>query len=117
MSWKRAPKRSAGAAADLVGQRLGQQRRHLAGALAGKAVKVALDLERALEHRERVPVDVEVVVGPLFDAAQILQLRQDDGGQLQLVEQGQAAQRVGPAEELTQLGQLALAGGIGGTGA
>ena len=102
------------AAAHLVGERLGQQRLDLGGALAGEALEVGLDLERVLEHGERVAVDVEVVVGALLDAAQVLQLGQDDGGQLELVEQGEAAQRVGTAEQLAQLGQLALAGGLGG---
>ena len=59
-------------------------------------------------------MDVEVVVGPLPHPAQSLQLREDDRGQLQLVEQGEAAQRVGAAEQPAQLGELALAGGVGG---
>ena len=41
---------------------------YLGGALAGEPLEVGLDLERALQHRQRVAVDVEVVVGALFDA-------------------------------------------------
>ena len=81
-----------------------------------KRSRSRLDLERVLEHRQGVAVDVEVVVGALLDPAQALQLGQDDRGQLQLVEQSEAAQRVGAAEQLPQLGQLALAGGLGGAG-
>ena len=57
------------AAGHLVGERLGEQRRRLGGALAGEAVEVVLDLQRLLEHGERVAVDVEVVVGALLDPA------------------------------------------------
>ena len=66
------------AAGHLVGERLVEQRPRLRGALAGEAVEVGLDLERVLEHRQRVAVDVEVVVGALLDAAQRLELGQDD---------------------------------------
>ncbi len=106
-----------GAAARLVGQRLRQQRRHLRRPLAGEAVEVALDFERVLEHRQRVAEDVEVVVRSLLDPAQALDLGQDDRRQLQLVEQGEAAQRVGAAQQPPQLGQLALARRIGGVSA
>ncbi len=54
------------------------------------------------------PKHVEVVVGALLDSAQPLDLGQDDGGQAELVEQGEAAQRVGAAEQPPQLGQLPL---------
>ena len=101
-----------GAAAQLVGQRLGEQRLDLGGALAGEALEVGLDLERLLEHRDRVAVDVEVVVGPLLDAAQGRDLGQDDLGDAERVEQFEAAQRVGPAEQAAQLRQLPLAGGL-----
>ena len=78
------------AAAHLVGERLGEQLPRLRGALAGEPVEVGLDLERPLQHRQGVAVDVEVVVGPLLDPAQRLQLGQDDGGEAELVEQRQA---------------------------
>ena len=81
-----------------------------------KRSRSRLDLERLLEHRQRVAVDVEVVVGALLDAAQRLQLRQDDRGEAELVEQREAAQRVGAADQLPQLGQLALAGRLAGAG-
>ena len=64
----------------------------------------------------RVAVDVEVVVGALSDAAQRLQLGQDDGGHAELVEQGEAAQRVGAADQQAQLGELALPGRLGSVG-
>ena len=92
----------------LVGERLVEQRPGLRGALAGEAIEVRLDLERALQHRQRVAVDVEVVVGPLLDAAQVGELGQDDRGEAELVEQGEAAQRVGAADQLAQLDQLPL---------
>ena len=102
-------------AVHLVGERLGEVGGGLVGALgADEARQVGLDLQRVLEHLERVAVHVEVVVGALFDALRPLQLGEDDGGEAELVEQLEAAQRVGAAEQLAQLGQLALAGGLGG---
>ena len=82
---------------------------HPLGQVAGEARQVALDLEPLLEHRQGVAVDVEVVVRVLDDAADRLELRQHDGGQLQLVQQLQRPQRVRPAEHRPQLGELALA--------
>ena len=105
-----------GAPGHLVGEGLGEQLRDLAGALAGEALQVGLDLQRVPEHREGVAVDVEVVVGALPDAAQRLQLGQDDRGEAQLVEQGEAAQRVGAADQQAQLRELALPRRIGGAG-
>jgi hypothetical protein len=101
------------AAAHLVGERLGEERLQLLRPLAPEPPQVRLDRERLLEHRHRVPVDVEVVVGALFDPAQRLQLRQDDRGEAELVEQRHPAQRVRPADELAQLRELALSGGLG----
>ena len=103
-----------GAAGHLVGERLVEQRPRFAGALAGEAVEVGLDLERALQHRQRVAVDVEVVVGPLLDAAQVGELGEDDRGDAELVEQGEAAQRVAAADQPAQLDQLPLARRLGG---
>ena len=58
-----APKRSAAAARELVGQRLGEQRADRRRRLvAERRRRVALELDRPLEHLERVAVDVEVVV-------------------------------------------------------
>jgi hypothetical protein len=104
------------AAGHLVGQGLGEKLADFGGALAGETAEVALDLERVLEDRERVPVHVEMMVGALPNLAQGLQLRQDDRRQLQLVEQCEAPQGVGTAEQLAQLGELALAGRVGGLG-
>ena len=106
-----------GGAVHLVGERLGEHRGGLLGAVdADVTGQVGLDRERAPQHLERVPVDVEVVVGALADALRRLQLGEDDGGEAELVEQRQPAQRVGAAEQPAQLGQLALAGGLGGAG-
>jgi hypothetical protein len=98
MSWKRAPKR------------FGQQRLDFGGARAGEALEIALDFQRVLEHGQGVAVDVEMVVRALLDAAQPLQLGEDDRGQAEIVEQSQAAERVWAADQLAQLGQLPLAG-------
>ncbi|MFN8162807.1 MAG: hypothetical protein U0R26_03065 [Solirubrobacterales bacterium] len=69
-----------GAPAHLVGERPRQQRGGLLGAVAGEALEDVLHLQGALENRQRVAVDVEVMVGPLLDSPQALQLRQDDCG-------------------------------------
>ena len=105
-----------GAAGHLVGERLVEQRPHLLDSLAGEAAEVGLDLERALEHRQRVAVDVEVVVGALLDVAQRGELGQDDRREAEVVEQGEAAQGVGAADQLAQLGQLPLARRLRGPG-
>ena len=66
------------AAGQLVGERLGQQRLELRRPASPQTrPRSRLDLEQALEDRERVAVDVEVVVGVLLDAAQGLQLGED----------------------------------------
>ncbi len=101
-----------GAAAELVGERLLEQLPDLVGALAGEAVEAGLDREGLLEHRDRVAVDVEMVVRALFDPAGRLELGQDDGGQVEVVEQLDPAQRVGAGEQLAELGQLALPGRV-----
>ena len=105
-----------GAAAHLVGERLGEQRRPASAARSpAKRARSRLDLQRVLEHRERVAVDVEVVVRALFDArAGPSSSGRTTAVSSELVEQREAAQRVGTAEQLAQLGQLALAGGLGG---
>ena len=78
MSCTSAPKRSA--VPRLISSASGSasSASQLVRSLAAEALQVRLDLERALEHGHRVAVDVEVVVGALFDPAQRLQLRQDD---------------------------------------
>ena len=67
-----------------------------------------------LEHGESVAVHVEVVVRALFDPAQRLQLGQHDRRQAEPVEQLHAAQRVGAADQPTQLDQLPLSRRLGG---
>ncbi len=117
MSWRRAPKRSA--VARSISSASGSARKAAASSARSSPTnrrQVRLDVERVLEHLERVPVDVEVMVGALADALGRLQLGEDDGGDPQLVEEREAAERVGAGEELAQLGQLALAGGLGGAG-
>ncbi len=103
-----------GAPGHVVGQRLLEQRPRLRGALAGEAVEVRLDGQRLLEHRQRVAVDVEVVVGPLLDVAQLGELGEDDRRDAELVEQGEAAQRVAAADQLPQLDELPLPGRLAG---
>ena len=97
-----------GATAEVVGKRLLEQLADLVCTLAGEAVEAGLDREGLLEHRDRVAVDVEMVVRALFDAAGCLELRQDGGGQVEVVEQLDPAQRVGAGEQPAELGQLAL---------
>ncbi|HEX8959226.1 MAG TPA: hypothetical protein VF770_05340, partial [Solirubrobacterales bacterium] len=98
----------------LVGERLGEQRPRLGRTLAREALEVGLDLQRPLQDRQRVTVDVEVVVGALLDAAQRLQLGQDDRRQPQLVEQLETAQRGRAGDKLAQLGKLSLPRRLGG---
>ena len=72
------------AAVDLVGERLGEQRRDGRGVGRPDAEhrgRVGLERDRLLEHLERVGVDVGVVVAVLLDAAQRVQLGQDRRGQ------------------------------------
>jgi hypothetical protein len=80
--------------------------------LAGVSVEVALDLEQVGEHFERVPMDVEVVVGVLADPAQPVELREHLGGGAELVEELEPAQRIGAGDQQPQLGQLPFAGGL-----
>ena len=114
MSWRSGAEAQRVAAGELVGERLGEQRPDLAAGVARVAVEVGLDLEQAGQHLERVPVDVEVVVRVLADAAERLELGQDAGGRAELVEQLEPAQRVGPADQQPQLGELALARRLAG---
>ena len=87
------------AAGELVGERLGEQRADVGGDIAREPLEIALDLEQVGEHLERVPVDVEVVVGVLLDPAQALELREHPGRAAELVEQPQAPERVGTGDE------------------
>ncbi len=59
-------------------------------------------------------MDVEVVVGILLDAAQRVELGKHDGGHLELVEQREPPQGIGPGDDGAQLGELALARGLRG---
>ena len=59
-------------------------------------------------------MDVEVVVRVLADAAERLELGQDAGGGAEPVEQLEPTERVRPADQQPQLGQLALAGRLTG---
>ena len=102
------------AAGQLVGERLGEQLPRLLGPLAREALEVGLDLEQPLEHRQRVAVDVEVVVGALLDPAQRLELGQQRRRDPELVDQLQPAERVGAGDQQPQLGELALAGRLRG---
>ena len=74
------------AAGHLVGQRLGQQRRHGGPVLADRGLRVAQggtagrgQLDRPVEHLQRVPLDVGMVEVALLDSPQGLELGQHDG--------------------------------------
>ena len=81
MSCSSAPKRSAAAPGELVGQRLGQQRADRRGErlVAQRRRGIALEVDAGLQDLERVAVHVAVVVGVLLDPAQRRQLGQDGG--------------------------------------
>ena len=92
---QRAPAQRA-AARELVGERLGEQRARRPRARSaaerpppGRAASAIV----SLEHLERVPVDVEVVVDGLLDPAQRLELGQHDRRRAELVEQREPVER------------------------
>ena len=101
------------AAGQLVGQRLGQQGAHRRGQrlVAERSGGIALEIDAGLQDLERVPVDVEVVVWVLLDAAQGGQLGQDRRDEVELVHEAKPAHgRVG-GHDAAQLGEDALLGG------
>ena len=78
----------------LVGQRLRQQGRDgRRPARPEHGGGIALERDRRLEHRERVPGDVAVVVAVLLHAAHRVELGQDDRGQPELARELQARRR------------------------
>jgi hypothetical protein len=99
---------------ELVADRLAQLRVDLcAEVLAEDRRRVGLDLDLALEHLDRVPVDVEVVVAALLDAVELGQLRQDRGEHARAVGEVDAGEHAGRCQQPPQLGEDALAGGLG----
>jgi hypothetical protein len=108
------PEAQGAATGQAVAERLRQQLPHLPGVLAGKSLQVALDLEQLAQYLDRVPVDVEVVVGSLLDSAQSLELGQYGPADTQLVDQLQAPQRLRAGHEQGELGELALPGRLCG---
>ncbi len=96
MSCSSAPKRSAVAARQLVGERLGEQRCDRSAVLGAEdRSRIAFERDRLSQHRERVLAHVEVVVVALLDAAERVQLRQDRCGRAGRVHRGDAGERVG----------------------
>ena len=117
MSCSSAPKRSAAAAGQLVGQRLGQQGADRRGErlVAQRRRGIALEVDAGLQDLERVAVHVAVVVGVLLDSAQRRELGQDGGHEVELVHEREAADRRVGADDAPQLGEDALLGGVGQT--
>ena len=72
------------AAAEVVAERLGQQRADGAGVLAER-LRARLQPGDGVEHLERVAVDVAVVEDVLLDAAQRRELGQHDGGDAEVL--------------------------------
>src|SRR5262249_22683436 len=86
-SWKSAAKRNPPRARELVRERFGEELGDLGRVRSDQAIEIGLHLERAAQDLDRVPVDIEVVVGVLLDAVQRDELREDDGRRAELVEQ------------------------------
>ena len=104
-----------GAAGHLVGERLVEQRARLARRARRRSARGRPRPRACCSSTASVwPWTSRWWFGPLLDVAQLGELGQDDGGEAELVEQGQAAQRVGAADQLAQLDELALAGRLGG---
>ena len=100
----------AGAARQLVGQRLGEQRRDRRGELAAEAdgLRVGLHRHDGVEHLERVAEHVGVVIRALLDAAQRLELGQDGCQQPVLLHQRQAIAHARGGDDALELGEHAL---------
>ena len=71
---------------------------------------VALELDRRAEHRLRVVVDVEVVIGALLDSAQPRELREHRRGRAERVHQRQPGQRAVGDHDPLELGEHPLGG-------
>ncbi len=82
--------------------------------LAGESLQVALDLEQLAQDLDRVPVDVEVMVGSLLDPTQSLELGQHLSADPHFVDQLQAPQRLRTTHQQGELDKLALPGRLGG---
>ena len=111
MSCSSAPRRSPKLAVDLLGERLGEQRRdgrRVARPDAEHRRRIGLQCDGLLEHLKRVRVDVGVVVAVLLDAAQRVQLGQDRLGQPDLLHEAQGAEHAVAHDDPLQLGEHAL---------
>jgi hypothetical protein len=97
-------------AGEPVGERLHQQRGQLCPMLCiENPDRVGLQGDRAVEHLERVAVDVEMVKAALLYPAQRLQLRQHRGRGPHVAHQLEAMQRERRCEDAAQLHEHALA--------
>ncbi len=98
----------------LVGQWRCEQLRHRGGSIAAVGRQIVLDLERAPQDLDRVVVGVEVVVGALADAAHRRDLGEDHRRRLEAVEHPEPGERLRSGEQPGELGELPLAGRLGG---
>ena len=86
------------AARELVGERLVEH-------LAQLALGLGLDLDQALQHLERVPVDVLVVVVALLDVVQVGELGQHRVQEAEAVGEVEALDGAGREHQPPQLGE------------
>ena len=93
------------AARELVRERLVQHLAQLAGGLA-------LELDQPLQHLERVPVDVEVVVVALLHVVEVGELGKHRSHQAEPVRECEPLHRSWSHQEAAQLREHALAGGL-----
>ena len=87
---KQRPKTQRLPASELVRERLAQEPAHRPRLLAEHGGRLLLQLDHARQHRKRVLVDVQMVVGALLDLMERAQLGQDDRGEKHLVHQPEA---------------------------
>ncbi len=105
------------AAADLIGQRLGQERREelpvgpdrRIGIAAGRAARRG-QLDGPLEHLEGVVVDVCVMEGALLHAPQSVELRHHHGERSDLRDQLDSGSRARHGDRAAELPEDPLAG-------
>ena len=95
-------------ARELVRQRTVQLRADALSQRTEHGVRLTLDLDEPLEHLERVPPHVKVVVRVLLHSLQAVQLREQMGEQAGAVGQADTAHRVIAPEQAAQLVERAL---------
>ena len=98
-----------------VGQGLRKQRRHIRAVLADHLAAVALaashrflEVDRLLQHLERVLVDVRVVKPVLLDALQRVQLREHHRERAHRPQQPQSRDRARAGDDAAELRKLSL---------